>query len=214
MASPIEEDFVYSEIEKLPLNSNILEFGCGDNMFTNKIQNLGHNVTAVDLYYRTSNINFKFIKGDFENINIPTNNYNCIYALSSFEHIGMERNNILSDTEITYKIQRILNKMKLLLKNNSILLITLPFGNFSKYYVTQEGKWSCFRKPNSIWGAKVYDNYDIKEIFKDFILLKEEYYLRIGKDFFDKNHWIQLPPEKCYIKKEITDSIACLKFKN
>jgi 2-polyprenyl-3-methyl-5-hydroxy-6-metoxy-1,4-benzoquinol methylase len=118
MASPIEEDFVYNEIKKLPIQDNILEFGCGQNTFPNKISNLGYKLTAIDLYERNNLLNkgFNFIKGDFNDIQLPLNYYDCIYALSSFEHIGIESNGIISESDALNKIHTTINKIRSILK--------------------------------------------------------------------------------------------------
>lgn len=216
MASPIEEAFVYNEIKKLPIHSNILEFGCGQNKFPNIISSMGYKLTAIDLYERNNSLNkgLNFIKGDFSDIQFPLNYYDCIYALSSFEHIGIESIGITHESDALDKICATTKKVKSLLKNNGLFLVTLPFGNYKHYYVNKNGKWSYNREKDSIWGAKIYDIDDIDSIFKDYILEENKFYLRIGKDFFYRYSWIIADYKKCYIKKEITDAIVCLKFKN
>jgi ubiquinone/menaquinone biosynthesis C-methylase UbiE len=215
MASPIEEDFVYEAIKKLSIHSNILEFGCGQNTFPNKISKLGYKLTAIDLYERNNSLNkgFNFIKGDFSDIQFPSNYHDCIYALSSFEHIGIESNDIINENDALNKVCTITKKIKYLLKNNGLFLVTLPFGDYRYYYVDKNGKWSYNREKDSVWGAKVYDIKDIDNIFKDYILEERKFYLRIGKDFFYRYSWIETDYKKCYIKKEITDAIVCLKLK-
>jgi hypothetical protein len=114
---------------------------------------LGYDLTAIDLYKRTSDTNFSFIQGDFEHIEL-SGRYDCIYALSAFEHIGLEQDGICLEDEIIAKISRILIKIRTLLKPNAYFIITLPFGDFRYYYVTKEGKWSYKRKKDSIWGGE------------------------------------------------------------
>ncbi len=220
MASPVEESFVYNEILKLPINSNILEFGCGENFFPNRVAKLKHKVTAIDLYDRDSilNTNIHFIKDDFENINLPQCHYDCIYALSSFEHIGLERDNIIDEKEIYLKTINILAKFKRLLKHNGILLLTLPFGDgsYKHYYVNNKGVWSKTKQPDSEWGAKVYDIHDLY-IFNMFLLLKCDFYLKVRPDFFDINSWTTINYyECCCIQKEeeVNNAIVCLKLVN
>lgn len=215
LASLVEEDFVYDEIKKLLTHKNILEFGCGNNSFPSKISSLGHNLTAIDLYERENNDqNFNFIKGDFVDIELPLNYYDCIYALSSFEHIGLESNGITSEKDVLHKIGVITKKIKSSLKDNGLFLATIPFGDFRYYYVDSNGKWSYNIEKNSVWGAKVYDIEDIDNIFKCFTLIEKKFYVRIKEGFFERNSWFLTDYKNCYIKKELTDSIVCLKFIN
>ncbi len=212
MAAPVEEEFIFNELRKMK-SGNVLEFGCGTHYFPGRIAALGHKVTAVDLYQRSAEANFKFIQGDFEHIELQ-DSYDCIYGLSSFEHIGLEQDGILPEDQILSKIDRILQKMRTLLRTNGYFIITLPFGNFGYYYVNKDGKWSYKREKDSIWGAKVYDLKDIDEIFKQFLLIKSEFYLRTGKDYFNKESWTKVECKNCYKAKEETDAVVCLEFIN
>lgn len=213
MPSQIEEIFVYKEINNLPLKGRLLEFGCGDDIFPNRMSDLGYEVTAIDLFKRKRLTNFNFIQSDFLYTDLPENYFDAVYSLSSFEHIGLEQDGILSEDDILYKINLITKKIKLILKYNGIFLVTIPFGNYRYYYVGKDG-WSYEKRHDSLWGVKVYDIKDIYEIFKDFSILKKEFYLRIDSDYINKNSWILIDHEKCYFRKEQTDSIVCLKLIN
>lgn len=213
MSSQIEEIFVYNEIKNLPPQGRILEFGCGDDTFPNRMSDLGYEISAIDLFKRKRFANFNFIQSDFLYIDLPENYYDAVYALSSFEHIGLEQGDILPINDVLHKISLITKKIKSILKYNGIFLTTMPFGDYRYFYVDKDG-WSYEKKDDSLWGVKVYDIKDIYEIFKDFSMLKKEFYLRIDNDYMNKNSWILIDHGKCYLKKELTDSIVCLKLIN
>lgn len=215
MASPIEEKFIFDEIKNLR-SSKIFEFGCGENLFPNKIAEIGHDVTAIDLYPRRheTNQNIKFLQDDFMNITIPPDSFDCIYALSSFEHIGLESHDIHPIPYVLSKIEVVIEKIKSILKSDGIFLVTLPFGNY-RYYYSGNDKWSYNKTSESVFGAKVYDIEDIENIFKKhFEIIKEEYYIKdTGKDFFNIKSWKKMPYKDCYVKKEISHALVCLKMR-
>lgn len=226
MPSQIEENFVYNELIKLCKkdqdNKNdqikILEFGCGNDNFANRMSDLGYNVTGIDLFERIADSKFSFIRSDFLHANLPQNHFDAVYGLSSFEHIGLEQGELLSEKEAENKILLVVKKIRSILKDDGILLVTVPFGNYRYYYVSQNG-WSYQRSidkdEKTLWGVKVYDLNDIHDIFEsnNFTLVKKEFYLRVKKGFIEQDSWILTDPKRCYVKKELTDSIVCLKFK-
>ncbi len=223
MAGNYEEDFVYQEIYNLEgKNLRVFEFGCGQNLFINKIVQLGHNLTAIDLYERTSDIQenrkFNFIKNDFNSEYFEPNSYDCIYALSSVEHIGLE-DTILEWNEAQTKIEKTFKKFCCMLKRRGTLLLTLPFGNYKQWYVNDNGISTRHMhkdgKNKSRWGAKVYDINDIIDIEKfGFSLERKEFYLKpnISTDYFDKNSWIITDYMQCYKTREPAGAVACLKY--
>lgn len=227
MSGAVEEDFVFREIYNLYIPCNIFEFGCGQNLFVNKIVELGHNVDAVDLYERTAenrkDRKFNFLRGDFielyELFDLGTEKYDCVYALSSLEHVGLE-NGILNWEKAEEKLKNIVSAIWNILKKNGIFLVTLPFGNYKAWYVDKNGISSNDKKDNSLWGAKVYDLNDIDNVLltentkNKFKLLSKEFYLKSDTktDYFDKNSWIITRYENCYKTDEPAGALVCLKL--
>ncbi len=231
MAGNVEEDFVFREIYNLPVKRQIFEFGCGQNLFINKIVEMGHNVTAVDLYDRTAenkkDRKFNFLKGDFLDLyklfDLGREKFDCVYALSAIEHIGLEGGDgILEWDDAEKKLRDIIDAIWNLLKDNgnSIFLVTLPFGNYKAWYVDKDGNSSLGwmgKNQNSVWGGKTYDLKDIDDIFlKRFKLLSREFYLKTDpkSDYFDKNSWIITRYEDCYKTDhpEPAGALVCLKL--
>ncbi len=224
MAGTYEEDFVYREIYNLTGNTlKILEFGCGQNKFIDKIVNLGHDVTAIDLYQRTSESleqrKFNFLQGDFETVKFEPNIYDCIYALSSIEHIGLE-DKILEWKDVIKKTNKIIDKFRYILKKKGTLLVTLPFGNHKYWYVDNKGNSTREEIKDglnkSLWGAREYDIDDIDKTFcnKGFELNRKEFYLHVNTrlNYFDKNSWIITKHDYCYNIKEPAGAVVCLMF--
>jgi hypothetical protein len=60
----------------------------------------------------------------------------------------------------------------------------------------------------------VYDLKDIEETFKSLLLLKSEFYLRMGEDYFNRASWVRAEPEKCCVPKEKSDAVVCLELVN
>lgn len=230
MAGTVEEDFVFREIYNLSVPCQIFEFGCGQNLFINKIVELGHNITAIDLYERTAdnkeNRKYNFLRGDFiefyKLFDLGLRKYDCVYALSSVEHIGLE-DIILEWDQAEKKLKDIIDAIWNLLKDDGIFLVTLPFGNYKAFYVDKEGNNSKVRKNNSLWGAKVYDLKDIDNVFltdqkgskNRFKLISKELYLKTDpkSDYFDKNSWIITRYEECYKTDEPANALVCIKLK-
>lgn len=239
MAGSIEEDFVFREIYNLPRGCNIFEFGCGQNLFINKIVEMGHNVTAVDLYSRTAenkeDRKFNFLKGDFLDLyelfdlgrgEGGNGKYDCIYALSAIEHIGLEGedkgDSILEWNKAEEKLKNIIYAIWDILRDNGIFLVTLPFGNYGAWYVDKNGNSTIGMdgkidegNKKSIWGGRVYDLKDIDSIFLSrFKLICREFYLKTDpkSDYFDRNSWIMTGYDECYKTKEPAGAIVCLKL--
>ena len=215
MSIDLERDYIHKEISKLKAPARLLEFGCGQDTFCNRALVLGHEVAAVDLFDRTDTgelDRFTFIKGDLEYLALPHDYFDCIYGISSFEHIGLEQNGLLPEEEVIKKVDSILKTMRRILKPNGILLLTFRFGHGGFMYVNPEGP-ARSRRPDTIWGARVYDANALYDVFKrkaGFLFVEALFLIKIGDDFFDSKSWrLSINPMDCYSAK---DALVFLKL--
>lgn len=154
-----EEPFVISEIAKLPVGAKVLDFGCFGSMLPLQLSGLGYKVTGVDYYdYIYRHPNFKFIKGNFLDIDLPKKGFDLIYAVSVLEHVGIgwyviERKDV--------SLEKVIRKIKSLLKPGGVFIVTVPYGKAKVY--------PYFR---------VFDKTQLREFFNDYKLIKESYFLR------------------------------------
>ena len=142
----IEDPFVLSQVQKLPKGSKVLDFGCFSSMVPLQLASIGYRVTGIDLYnYPYTHPNFIFHNQDILDNKLKSKSYDCIYAISSLEHVGRgwyekERKNA-TDVAVVEQFYR-------LLKPGGTLLVTLPFGKliqtpYMKVYDLNTFKFFC-----------------------------------------------------------------------
>jgi SAM-dependent methyltransferase len=121
---PIEDGWVISHLPES--SSDILDIGANYSSISGISAGLGHNVTAIDINpqpYELPGI-YK-IQGDFL-LSEFTQQFDCVILCSSIEHFGIpgRYNSIeISDADI-----KGMEKIKLLLKPNGIVILTIPVG--------------------------------------------------------------------------------------
>ena len=155
----VEDPFVLANVFTLKKGSRILDFGCYSSMVPLQLSSLGYKVTGVDLYdYPYAHPNFEFRQTDVMDTKFPRNSYDCVYSISSLEHVGAgwyEKERVgISDSAVVYELARIL-------KPGGVFLVTLPFGRFKQTPYLE-----------------VYDTKAIKRLFNDFTVHKIEHYVK------------------------------------
>lgn len=190
----VEDPFVLNSIN-LPRGSKILDFGCYSSIVPFQLASLGYKVFGVDYYYYPyKHPNFKFLQGDFLDISFKASFFECVYAISSIEHVGigyypLERKNT-SDQDIVDKFYRIL-------KPGGTLIVTVPVG-----------------KNRTFKTVKVYDKPSLIGLFKRFNLVKDEYFVRKSDTIWVNTSYREAYKTPVPIKKRYTHkAIACLVFK-
>ena len=160
-----EDPFVISEVSKLPNGAKVLDFGCFASMLPMQLSSAGYKVTGVDYYdYIYKHPNFKFFKGNFLDIDLPKGGFDLIYAVSVLEHVGIGWYDI---EKKDVSLEKVIRKIKTLLKPRGEFIMTVPYGNAKLY--------PYFR---------VFGKAQLRELFKDFRLVKEAYFLRKNNTFW------------------------------
>lgn len=125
--------------------AKVLDCGCGDGHLTNIISNYCHNVTGVDMSYRS----ILLAQNDYPKISFVLDSIEN-YARTSEQYDICVANMVLSNVEnindITEAVFRILN-------NNGILLMTIPHPCFwSEYCGYDREEWFNYNKQQCITG--------------------------------------------------------------
>ena len=125
----IEYPFVFSELKKHPAGK-VLDVGCTDyrNVLPFILASLGWEVYGIDIQdFGFKHPNFHFVRGDITNTHFSDNFFNCVYAISTLEHIGIKGSFGIekSDTEADKKAMK---EIARILEPNGICLLTLPYG--------------------------------------------------------------------------------------
>jgi 2-polyprenyl-3-methyl-5-hydroxy-6-metoxy-1,4-benzoquinol methylase len=84
----IEYPFVLNNIELRP---NILDVGCSGSMLPLLLKSLGYEVHGIDIRDYLPKNKFMFTKGSICSTNYDDNEFDTIIAISTIEHIGLER---------------------------------------------------------------------------------------------------------------------------
>ena len=155
-----EYDFIYNNI--LP-NGNILDMGSVGSILPLKLAERGYIVYVVDTReYHEKHPNITSIKKDINSIDFPENHFNEIICVSVLEHIGMSA---YGDPAYKAGDEATIKKFASILKSSGRLLITMPFA----------GEYKILPWKDTY--EKIYDYDSITTLFKNWKLIKEEYYI-------------------------------------
>src|SRR3989338_6746493 len=189
----VEDPFVLANVFTLKKGSRILDFGCYSSMVPLQLSSLGYKVTGVDLYdYPYAHPNFEFRQTDIMDTKFPRNSYDCVYSISSLEHVGAgwyEKERVgIGDSAVVYELARIL-------KPGGVFFVTLPFGRFKQTPYLE-----------------VYDSKTIKGLFKNFILQKMEYYEKKSDTVWE--YIGHTKPKLPKLKRgEVFNCVTCIKLR-
>ena len=130
----------------IPKNSKIFDLGSGSGNHAIFLKNKGFDVTCFDIsekmLQKCKEKGLKTIKGDFENINIPKNSLDVVWAYTSLLHVPKSN------------VPDIIDKISTILKKNGYLVLSLKEG-------IGEG-FVDFKKGGKRW----FSLYKHEEIFK------------------------------------------------
>jgi len=165
----IERPFALNHLPNV--KSRVLEIGCADSILPLEMASLGHSVTGLDIKkYPFTHPNFTLQRGDITKISIPKNYYDVVTCISTLEHMGLEY--ALGEKPKEKDNRKDKECIKIIfdcLKDDGKLILTTPFG---KSQVKPEGR--------------VYSQEDIEDLFKDFVIEEQKYYLKEGKNWIKK----------------------------
>lgn len=186
----VEIPFIFSNLKYLKGN-NILDFGNNDSLISLNLASIGYKVTGVDLLnYNFFHENLYFQKGNFLKLNLPTNSFDGIIAISAIEHVGLEayHSEIFEDGDF-----KVIEKFFELLKRDGILFITVPFG--------VKHKDSFLR---------IYNSERIALLLKNFTIIEKRYFVRNNS----MDQWKETIEEKAnnikYNRLRGVDCVVCI----
>ena len=177
----IEYSFICANIPSIE-NGIALDFGAGNGFLSLVAVQRGYTVKAIDLLHPNLIFlikNLKYETNDIFLTRLPTNHYDLIINCSSIEHVGLSGR---------YGVQKENTKGDILameilcssLKNNGVMLLTIPVG-----------KDSIFRPYHRVYGKR-----GISKLLKKFSIVKEEYWAK------DKNNkWVKVNKKRALSAK-------------
>ncbi|MCL0092286.1 class I SAM-dependent methyltransferase [Dehalococcoidia bacterium] len=192
-ARVIEYSFIIGRLSQMK-PGKVLDVGCAArlNFLPAALASLGWQVWGIDRRkWKFEFPNFHFVQGDIRETVFPDNFFDCIYAVSTLEHIGLSgRYGITEDDErgdfkAVKEISRILRGR---------FLVTLPYGENYRLIKPQK---------------RVYDRQRVEDLFHEWEVNDKIFYIQDNQGY-----WIPISEEQVCTLKEGKEVVALLDFKN
>ncbi len=153
----VEQPFLFRHIDEPP--KSVLDIGCWESIISPQLAMLGYDVIGVDIQdYGYKHRNFRFIKGDFNQIAFDKK-FDVIIDISAIEHFGLP---VYTNTTVDLDAdKKAIAKVKELLKPRGQFIFTAPYGI--------SGIYNNFER--------IYDEMDILRFFEGFKINTIKYYL-------------------------------------
>lgn len=165
-----EYDFIMNSVSCC--KDMILDIGSVGSLLPLKLAERGHIVHVVDTRkYHEIHPNITSINKDINCVDLSEGYFDEIVCVSVLEHIGMSA---YGDPAYEDGDELTIKKFAYILKNSGKLLVTMPFA----------GKYKVLPWKNTY--EKIYDYNYITILFKNWKLMKEEYYIPTSK-----KNWIK-----------------------
>lgn len=181
----IEYSFVLSRLVEAQ-RGKALEVGCTDsgNIVPAVLTSLGWAVYGIDnREFKFQHPNFHFTQGDIRKAPFPDDFFDCVYAVSTIEHIGLERRYGVTEADPEGDIKAVAEIARVLVPGGAFLL-TVPYGR------------ARLVKPLQ----RVYDKLRLERLLANWKVKDEIYY--VPQD----GYWVVVPQEvaaqKDYLKGE------------
>ena len=170
---PAEIPFVLDNLPEPP--AKLLDVSCSYSPFLLEMDKQGFDACGIDLLDYGVPYS-KFIKADARNIPFEDKSFDVVTCISSLEHYGLVETPYHSDTvydpEAPFKALR---EMARVLKDDGIIILTLPFG-------CAEGGWVAWIKfYNSALIKQLIDIADLNIIKKQIKVLKDNTWEEISE---------------------------------
>ena len=121
----VEIPFLYQNID-FENTHRILDLGCVGSKISLELASMGLKVVGVDYRpYPLIHKNLEFIQGNFFDLELPLESFDCAIAVSTLEHIGLPAYNI---KPFENGDQKAIKRFYQLLKVGGKLILTVPFG--------------------------------------------------------------------------------------
>lgn len=162
----IELPFVFKCIRPPP--ASVLDIGCVESSLPVQLAMIDYNVTGIDIRdYCYRHMNLQFIKQDFISYKFDRA-FDCVTAISTIEHLGLKsygqaKQDINADKKAVQKIAS-------LLKPKGQFIFTAPYGLHDTIGTFE----------------RIYDENDIKNLFKHFKIQSKEFYKVVDRKAIKK----------------------------
>jgi SAM-dependent methyltransferase len=157
----IEYPFVLKKLAGLP-KGKVLDIGCANssNYLLTSLAALGWEVYGIDIRdFKLEYPNFHFVKGDIRSTTFPNGFFDCVYAVSTLDHLGLAGRYSVRVNDADADIKAI-TEIGRILRPGGIFLVTVPYG---------EGK---IIKPME----RIYDRARLEQLFSGWEKSDEAYY--------------------------------------
>ena len=158
----VEKSFVLQTLSHFYESNDIkiLDIGACESLLSYELASLNYSVTAIDIRpISLSHPNLKFVVSDICEPVFPKQSFDCIIALSTLEHIGL---GWYGDKQIENHDFQAVKQINLLLKNDGLFILTVPYGKKALTPV-----------------HRIYDCDSLQELLKDFKIIKSVYGIRL-----------------------------------
>ncbi len=169
-ARVFEYSFVLGKLNSIQ-KGKVLDIGCSArlNFLPASLAMLGWEVYGIDIReFKLRFSNFHFSLQDIRGTSFGDNFFDAVYALSTLEHIGLGgRWGITSDDP--EGDARAVKEVERIIRHNGTFLVTVPYGQ------------------RKIVGSlhKVYDKPWLRQLFSNWIIKEEIYYVRNHEGYWD-----------------------------
>lgn len=102
--------WVENYLTQIPKNSKILDVGCGEGVLVERFYKRGYNIIGLDLNYSSNIVK----KGDITEMPFKGQEFDIVLCLDIIEHLNFD------------KQEKALTEIKRVLKDNGILLLSVP----------------------------------------------------------------------------------------
>lgn len=185
-ARVIEHSFVISKLEGMQ-KGRALDIGCTDsnNILPFVLASLGWEVYGIDTReFRFKHPNFHFVCEDIRNTSFPDDFFDCIYAVSTIEHIGLKgRYGVTEDDPEGDK--KAVKEIMRILGSGGKFLLTVPYGRGQLVKPLQ----------------RTYDKFRLQELLSQGRIEEEVYYILDNEE-----GWVtaseEIAGQKDYLKGE------------
>lgn len=129
----IEYPFVIQALESLP-RGNVLDVGCADvnNFLAPSLASLGWQVYGVDLRgFKLVHPGFHLVREDIRETSFPDAFFDCAYAVSTVEHIGLAGRYGITVDDPGGDIKAV-REIRRILRPGGSFFLTVPYGRGGK----------------------------------------------------------------------------------
>jgi len=175
----IEYAFILRKICSMQ-KGKVLDVGCADigNCLPAILASLGWEVWGIDINeFKFRHKNFHFLKQDIREATFPDGFFDCIYAVSTMEHIGLKGRYDVAEEDLDGDLRAVENILRII-KPDGLLLVTIPCG-----------KSFVILRPFQ----RVYDKARLSKLFSKWIFEEQIYYRRD-----DNGYWLPISEQVAF----------------